>query len=231
VATAPTGKKPDVVLYDEATKRAFAADGESGDLTAIDAVSGAVAGTIALGGKPEFIAADGKGRLYVNLEDKAQIAVVDAAAMKVLAHYDLGPACESPTGLAMDQAGGRLFSVCGNKTMVVVDAATGKIVDTLPIGQRSDGAAFDPATGLAFSSNGEGTLSVVGAAEEGRYKVLQTVPTKATARTMALDPTTHNVYLAAVETEGFEPATAERPEPRPHIKPDTFMILTVSPAL
>ncbi len=230
LATAPTGEKPDVIAYDEATKQVFAADGESGDLTAVDAASGAVAGTIALGGQPEFIAADGKGRLYVNLEDKAQIAVVDAKALKTVAHYDLAPACKSPTGLAMDQAGGRLFAVCGNKTMVVVDAASGKIIDALPIGQHSDGAAFDPGTGLAFSSNGEGTLTIVGAGDDGRYSVVQTVATKPTARTMALDPATHNVYLAAAETEGFEPATAERPEPRPHIKPDSFMILTVAPS-
>jgi DNA-binding beta-propeller fold protein YncE len=230
VATAPTGKKPDLVFYDEASKRAFAADGESRDLTAIDAASGAVVGTIALEGKPEFIAADGKGRLYVNLADKAQIAVVDAAVMKVLAHFELAPACESPTGLAMDQAGGRLFAVCGNKTMVIVDAASGKIIDAVPIGQHSDGAAFDPATGLAFSSNGEGTLTIVGASETGGYKVLQTVTTKPTARTMALDPTTHTIYLAAAETEAAEPATAEKPEPRPRMKPDTFMILIVSRA-
>jgi DNA-binding beta-propeller fold protein YncE len=230
LTTVPTGDKPDVAVYDEATRQVFVADGESGDLTVIDAASGALVGKVVLGGQPEFIAADGKGRLYVNLEDKAQIAVVDAKALKTTAHYDLTPACTSPTGLAIDRAGARLFSVCASKAMMVVDAATGKIIDALPIGQHSDGAAFDPATGLAFSSNGDGTLTIVGAGEDGRYKVLQNVATKATARTMALDPVTHAVYLAAAETEGFEPATADRPEPRAHIKPDTFMILTVSPS-
>ena len=230
LTTIPTGAKPDAVVYDEATQRVFAADGDSGDLTAIDAASGAAIGAIALGGQPEFIAADGTGRVYVNLEDKSEIAIVDARTLKLLARYDLAPGCKSPTGLAMDQADKRLFAVCANKEMLVVDAGTGKILDTLPIGQHSDAAAFDPATGLAFASNGDGTLTIVSAAEEGGYKVAQTVATKPAARTMALDPMTHKIYLAAAEIEGFDPPTESHPDPRPRIKPDSFMILTVSPS-
>jgi hypothetical protein len=111
--------------------------------------------------------------------------------------------------------------------MVVVQAETGKILDTLVIGAHSDGAIFDPGTKLAFSSNGEGTLTVVGASDPDHYEVVQIVPTMPTARTMALDPSTHQIYLAAAETEGFDPPTEKHPEPRPHVKPDTFMILTV----
>ena len=230
VATVPTGSKPDAILYDDATQRIFAANGESGDLTAIDVKTNAVLGTIKLNGNPEFVAANGKGQLYVNLEDKAQIAVVDSKNLKTIAHYKLSPGCEGPTGLAIDKIHNRLFSACANKVMIVVDAATGRIIDTLPIGQHSDAATYDTGTGLAFSSNGDGTITAIGLSENGHYKVVQTVQTKPSARTMALDPTTHDLYLAAAETDGFDPPTDKYPESRPHIKPDTFMILTVHDA-
>ena len=227
LASAPTGTKPDVLVYDEPTQRIFVANGGSGDMTVLNAKDETVAATIKLDGQPEFSVVDGKGRLYVNLEDKSQIDVVDTKDLKVIAHYDLSPNCEAPTGLAIDTNKHRLFAVCGNKVMVVVDAATGKIMETLPIGASSDGAVFDPKTNLAFSSNGEGTLTVVGASSPDHYKVVQTVSTMATARTIALDPATHKLYLAAAETEGFDAPTEKHPTPRPHIKPDTFMILTV----
>lgn len=230
LATTRTGEKPDAVAYDAATRRIFAADGESGDLTVIDASSGAAIGAIKLDGQPEFVVVDRRGRLYVNLEDKSQIAVVDTKTMKLLARYDLAPACERPTGLAMDTAHDRLFPVCGGKTMLVVDAETGKVLAALPIGAHTDAAAFDAATGLAFASNGDGTLTIVGAAGDGRYKVLQTIRTWPSARTMALDPTTHTIYLAAAQTEGFDAPTDGRPQPRPHMAADSFAILTVSPS-
>jgi len=226
ISTVPTGTKPDVVAYDDQTQQIFAADAGSGDMTVISAKDGTVIGTIKLDGQPEFIALDGKGKLYVNLEDKSQIDVVDTKTLKVTNHFDLAPNCEGPTGLAIDKAHDHLFSVCANKNMLIIDANNGKIIDTLPIGQHSDGAAFDEVTGLAFSSNGDGTLTVVGV-DKGHYKVLQIVQTKVTARTMALNPSTHTIYLAAAETEGFDPPTEQHPEARPHIKPDTFMILIV----
>ena len=227
ISTVPTGTKPDVVVYDDQTKQVFAANADSGDITAINAKDGTIVGTIKLDGQPEFIALDGKGKLFVNLEDKSQIDVVDIKTLKVTNHFDLAPNCEGPTGLAIDKAHNRLFSVCANKSMLVVDAATGKIIDTPPIGQHSDGAVFDEAKGLAFSSNGDGTLTVVGE-DSGHYKVVQAVQTNVTARTMTLDPLTHTIYLAAAETEGFDSPTEQHPEPRPHVKPDTFMLLTVS---
>jgi YVTN family beta-propeller protein len=227
LTTAPTGEKPDAVVYDQATQRIFAADGESDDLTVIDAKSNTVLGKIALNGAPEFAVVDGAGQLYVNLEDKSQIAVVDTAMLKVVTNYNLAPGCDSPTGLAIDSTHNLLFSVCANKTMMIVDSGSGKILDTLPIGEHSDAAIFDPTTRLVFSSNGDGTLTIAGLDIDGHYRILQTVQTKVTARTMALDPTTHAVYLAAARTEGFEPPTDKHPEPRPHVKQGTFMILRV----
>ena len=226
----PTGKKPDTVVYEKATGHVFVADADGDDFTVIDAGTGDVVSTIKLDGDPEFAVFDGKGKLYVNLEDKSKIEVIDTKTLKTLGLYNLAPACEGPTGLALDKASHTLFSVCASKHMVVVDANTGKIEDTLDIGGHPDAAIYDPDTGLTFSSNGEGTLTVVGKAADGHYKVLQTVPTKATARTMALDPVTDVIYLSAAETEGFDPPTAKHPEPRPHVKPDTFMLLTVAPS-
>jgi len=227
ISTPSTGSKPDAIVYDASTKRVFIANGESDDMTVLDAKTGKAIDTIKLGGKPEFAVVDGKGQLFVNLEDKSQLAVVDTRNLKVLAHYDLAPNCSSPTGLAIDMSQRRLFSVCSNKAMVVVDGLSGKILDTLPIGAHSDAALFDPMTKLAFSSNGDGTLTVVKATTSNNYEVVQTVVTKPTARTMALDPSTHQLYLAAAETEGFETPLLNHPDPRPHIKSDTFMILTV----
>jgi DNA-binding beta-propeller fold protein YncE len=229
LAIIPTGTEPDAMVYDAASGRVFAANGGGGTLTVIEAGKGTVTGTISLDGLPEFAVVDGKRRLYVNLGDKSQLEVVDTAAMKVLVRYDLAPGCQGPTGLAIDADRDRLFAVCRNKAMVVVDGATGAILETLPIGGSPDAAAFDPETGLAFSSNGDGTLTVVGAAGPDHYRVVQTVPTRPTARTMALDPATHRIYLAAAETDGFDPPTENHPHPRPHLKPESFMILTVGP--
>jgi len=225
--TVPTETKPDAIVYDPATGRVFAANGESGSLTAINAKDGAVIATIKLDGKPEFAVVDGKGRLYVNLEDKAKLAVVDTKKLSVKTRYDLAATCEEPTGLAIDAAKRRLFSVCGNKVMVITDGKTGKVIDTLPIGAHSDAAIFDSGTGLAFSSNGDGTLTVAAPNDPDHYQVVQTVETKPTARTMALDPATHRIYLVAAEPEDTDPPTAEHPDPRPHMKPDSFMLLTV----
>jgi len=229
IATIPTGSKPDAILYDPATQFVFVANADSDDVTVIDAKKKEVSGTIKLDGHPEFMALDAAGRLYVNLEDKSQVAVVDTKGLKVLTHYNLAPKCEGPTGLSIDVSRHRLFASCANKVMLVVDAATGTIIDTLPIGEHSDATLFDPATKLAFSSNGDGTLTIIGSSGTNHYSVLQTAKTLPTARTMALNPSTHEIYLVAAETEGFDPPTEKHPAPRPHIKPATFMMLTVAP--
>ena len=227
MATVPTGAKPDSIVYDAKTQRLFVANADSSDMTVISAKDNKVVGTIKLDGEPEFTVVDGKGKLYLNIVDKSQIDIVDAKNLKIVGHYNLSPACNGPTGLAIDTIMKRLFSTCANKTMMIVDAESGKVIDTLPIGEHSDAAAFDAETGLAFSSNGDGTLTVVGLGNDGHYKVIQTVETKLTARTMAINPETHEIYLAAAETEGTDPPTAQHPQPRPHLKPDTFMIITV----
>ena len=221
-----TGANPDAILYDPFTHRVFAFNGRSGDVTVIDAKAGTVAGTIPVGGKLEFGVTDGAGRVFVNVEDKSEIAALDASGMKVVARWPLS-GCDEPSGLAIDVAHRRLFAVCGNKHMAVVDADKGRLVATVPIGEGPDAAAFDPERQLAFSSNGEGTLTVVKEVSPEKFEVLQTLPTQRSARTMALDSKTHNIFTVAAEF-GERPApTAEQPRPRPPVLPGSFAVLVV----
>ncbi len=219
LGTAKTGENPDAIVYDAASRRIFTLNGRSHDATAINAADGRAAGTIALGGKPEFAVADGKGRVYVNIEDKSELVAFDTSKLTVAGHWPLAP-CEEPTGLAMDLENRRLFAGCSNKWMAIVDADSGKVLVTLPIGEGVDATAFDPDLKLAFSSNGEGTLTVVHEESREKFSVLETVPTRRGARTMALDTKTHNIFLA---TADFEPPAAG--EQRPKMKPGSFMIL------
>jgi DNA-binding beta-propeller fold protein YncE len=186
-----------------------------------------VAGTIPVGGKLEFGVTDGAGRVFVNVEDKNEIAALDAREMKLIAHWPLA-GCEEPTGLAIDVAHRRLFAVCGNKKMAVVDAENGRLVATVPIGEGTDGAGFDAERQLAFSSNGgDGTLTVVHEVTPEKFEVVQTVATRKSARTMTVDPKTHAVFLVAAEF-GERPApTPEVPRPRPPAVPGTFTVLVV----
>ena len=192
----PTGQNPDAIYFDAGSGRVFTFNGRSKDATVIDASTGKVAATIPLGGKPEFPASDGKGKLWVNIEDTHEIAEIDTAKMAVSKRYTL-TGCEDPTGLALDVKAGRLFSACGNEVMVVSDPAAGKVIASVPIGKGSDGAGFDAERGLAFSSNGtDGTLTVIQGAG-GKYAVAQTIPTAKSARTMVIDQSKHKVYLPA----------------------------------
>jgi YVTN family beta-propeller protein len=220
------GTNPDAILYDALTHRVFAFNGRSGDVTVIDAAAGTVAGTVPVGGKLEFGVTDGAGRVFVNVEDKSEIAVLDARKMTLTAHWPLD-GCEEPTGLAIDVAHRRLFAVCGNKHMVVVDADQGRLVATVPIGEGSDGAGFDPDRQLAFSSNGDGTLTIVHEVTPERFEVLQNVTTQRSARTMALDSKTHNVFLPAAELGERPSPTPEQPRPRPPVLPGSFTVLVV----
>lgn len=223
-----TGDNPDAILFDPASRRVFAFNGRSGSATVLDAATGAVAGTIPLGGKPEFAASDGKGRVFVNLEDKSEVVAIDAAKLAVAARWPLAP-CEDPSGMAIDLKGGRLLIGCGNKLAAIVDTKNGKVVGTQPIGAGVDAVAFDPITHAGFSSNGEGNLTVLAEDKAGQLTVKQTVPTERGARTMALDPKTHRVYLA---TARFNPApapTAEQPHPRPTPVPGSFFLLVLGP--
>jgi YVTN family beta-propeller protein len=223
IATVPAGTNPDAILYDGVSKRVFAFNGRSKDATVIDAADGKVLSTFAVGGKPEFAVADGKGSVYVNVEDTSEILHIDAQKMTVLHRWPLAP-CKEPSGLAMDTKSRRLFAVCDNEMMAVVDADSGKVVATPKTGEGADAAAFDPGTGLAFSSNGEsGTLTVVHEDAPEKYSVLENVPTKKGARTMALDLKTHALYLPAADM--IPPAAGQK---WPTVKPGTMELLIVS---
>ena len=220
------GRNPDAILYEPVSGRVFTFNGGSANATAIDAKTNAVIGTVDIGGKPEFARSDAAGRVYVNNEDKSEIVVFDAKTLKVLAHWPLA-ACEEPSGLAMDRAGMRLFSVCSNRTMAVVDMSSGRVVKTLPIGDGPDGSAFDPASKLAFSSNGEGTLSVYHEDDPDHFTLVGTVPTRRGARTMALDERTHRVYTVSAQFGPAPAPTADRPRPRPPMIPGSFVIIVL----
>jgi YVTN family beta-propeller protein len=220
------GKNPDAILYEPGSNRVFVFNGSSHDATVIDAASDTVVATIPLGGKPEFGVADGKGRVYVNIEDTHEVAAIDVAAAKVAGRYTL-TGCEEPSGLAMDHQRRRLFSVCGNQVMVISQPDSAKVIASLPIGDGSDGAAFDPGTGLAFSSNGEGTLTVVGE-RGGKYAVIETIKTQPSGRTITLDPKTHKIYIPAAEYGPTPKPTAQQPHPRPVAKASSFRVLIIS---
>jgi len=218
------GENPDAILYDPASKRVFAFNGRSHDATAIDAAGGTVVGTIKLEGKPEFAVSDGQGKVFVNIEDKSQIDAIDPSKLEVKASWPLAP-CREPSGLAIDRKNRRLFAGCDNKMMAVVDADTGKVVATTPIGDGVDANAFDPGTGLAFASCGEGVLTVVHEDSPAKFSVVDNVPTQEGARTMALDEKTHNVYLVTAKFGAPPAPTADNPHPRRSILPDSFVVL------
>jgi uncharacterized FlaG/YvyC family protein len=227
VANVAVGRNPDAIIYDPFSKRVFAFNGASHDATAIDVNTNSVVGTIALGGKPEFAVSDEKGNLYVNIEDKNEIVRFDPIKLTVENHWSIAPG-EEPSGLAIDRKHRRLFSVCGNKLMAIVNADTGKVITTLPIGDGTDAAAFDPETGFAFSSNGEGTLTVIHEDSPDKFTVVENVPTQVRARTMALDAKTHQVFLVSAEFGTAPAPTAQQPRPRAPMVPGTFTLIVLS---
>ena len=221
-----TGENPDAILYDPASKRVFAFNGRTANATVLDAATGAVAGTIALDGKPEFGAADGKGLSFVNIEDKNEIEVLDGAKLTVVKKFPLAP-CDEPSGLAIDREHRRLFAGCHNKMMAVVDADSGKVVATVPIGEGVDANAFDPGTGLSFASCGDGTLTAARRDGDDKYAVAQTVSTQQGARTMALDEKTHTIFLVTAQFGPPPSPSAENPRPRRPMVPGSFVLLVV----
>jgi DNA-binding beta-propeller fold protein YncE len=220
------GENPDAILYDPATRRVFTFNGKSQDSTAIDAAKGTVLGTIKLDGKPEFAASDGKGEIFVNIEDKSELTAIDSNKLAVKSTWPLAP-CESPSGLSIDRKNRRLFAGC-DKMMAVVDADSGKVLATPAIGDGVDATTFDDETGLAFASCGEGVLTVVREESPDKFSVAENVPTQAGARTLALDSKTHNVYLVTAKFGPPPAATADNPHPRRSILPDSFVVLVVS---
>ncbi len=225
-----TAANPNSMAYDAGTRRLFVGHKPSKSTTVINAATGAVESRIELGGIPEFPVADGKGNLYVNIEDRNEIVRVDTKTLKVIAHYPLAP-CEAPSGLAFDAVKRRLFAACDNRLMAVVNADTGAVVTTVPIGDGPDAAGFDPGTHLAFSSNGGGTLTVVEDQGGDRYQVTQNVSTQAGARTMALDEKTHTVFLSAAKLGPPPTPTPQNPHPpnHPTAVAGTFKLLVVQP--
>jgi DNA-binding beta-propeller fold protein YncE len=220
------GENPDAILFDPATKRVFTFNGRSHNSTSIDAASGNIVGKIELGGKPEFGVSTGEGELFVNIEDKSELVALDPKELKVKSRWPLAP-CESPSGLAIDKKNRRLFVGCDNKMMAVVNADTGKVITTVPIGEGVDADRFDPDKKLAFASCGEGILTVVKEDSPDKFSVAQNVKTEHGARTMELDPRTHKIYLVTAKFGPPPAATAEQPHPRPSILPDTFEVLVV----
>ncbi len=221
IGTVQTDANPDAILYDSVSKRVFTFNGRGKNATAINAADGTVVGTIALGGKPEFAVADGKGTLYVNSEDTSELYHLDAQSLKELHHWPLAP-CKSPSGLAMDVANRRLFSVCDEKVMAVVNADTGKVVATPAICDGPDASAFEPSTGYVFASCNDGNLTVIHEDSPDKFTVVENVPTKKSARTMGLDLKTHNIFLPAADFD--PPAPGER---RGKMKPGSFVIVVV----
>jgi YVTN family beta-propeller protein len=227
VASIPAGTNPDGIVYEPVTKSIWAFNGRSKNVTVIDTNTKTVVATIALPGKPEFPQADGTGMVFDNIEDKNEIVKLDAKAKTLVGEWPLA-GCDSPSGMAIDRMGHRLFSVCDGKKMAIVEYTSGKVVATPAIGDGPDAAGYDAATGVAFSSNGDGTLTVVDA-KGGRYGVVQTVTTQAGARTMAFDAGTGKVYLVTAKMGPKPAATAQVPRPRASVLPGTFEVIVVGP--
>jgi YVTN family beta-propeller protein len=222
--TIATGENPDAIMYEPFSKAIITCNGRSKDLTFIDAATLKVIATTSVGGKPETAVSNEAGKIFVNVEDKNEIVVIDATTHLVEAHWNINP-IESPTGLAIDVATKRLFTV-GEKLLGVINAETGKMVTTIGIGEGSDGVAFNKKNKLIFSSNGEGTLSIVKEIDSDHYKFIENVPTAKGARTIALDEVNDKIYLP---TANFEPLPADaKPNTRAKMIPGTFKILVVT---
>ena len=220
----PTGKKPDAIMYDAFSKRIFIFNNEGSSATVLEAATGNVVGTVELGGAPEAAVTDDKGMIFVNLEDKNQVAVFDAKTLEVKHHWTLGTG-EEPTGLAFDKVKHHLFSTCHNKEMVVLDSQSGKVLATVPIGSGVDGAVFDTSTGSAISSNGEGTMTVVREDTPGHFAAVQTITTERGARTITIDHKSHHIFTITAQYGTAPAPTTENPRPRAPVLPGSFMLL------
>ena len=220
------GVNPDAILYDKFSEKVFVYNGKSNDATVLDAITNKIIKTIPFGGKPEFSVTNTKGLVYVNIEDKNEIKTINTNTLEVSNTWNIAPGDE-PSGLAIDTETNKLFSVCGNKLMVVMDALNGKIITNLPIGDGCDGVAFDPKKKLIFSSNGEGSITVVKEENATVFKVVETVKTQKGARTIALNSTTSQLYLPTAEFGPKPEPTKENPKPRSSIAPNSFHVLVV----
>jgi YVTN family beta-propeller protein len=202
IAQVKTGKKPDAIVYDPASKRVFAMNGDSDSTTVINAADNSVAGTIALGGGPEFSTADGKGNLWVNIEEKNEVVHIDSQTMQVKHHWAVAP-CEAPSSMALDAQNRRLFLGCRNHFMAVVDADSGKVIATYPIGDHVDASAFDAETKLVFHSTGDGNVFVFKQDSPDKYSFVEKIATNQGSKTMGLDPKTHRLFVPANQAGSF----------------------------
>jgi DNA-binding beta-propeller fold protein YncE len=224
-----TGENPDAIMYDQFSNKVFVFNGRTSNATVIDASSDAVTGTIALAGKPEFPVSDGKGNIYVNIEDKGIISVINVKTLQVEKSWPISPG-EDASGLAIDNETHRLFTVCGNKLMMILDSDDGHIVAKLPIGDGCDGVKFDAGLKRAYSSNGEGNMTVVQEIDKDNFKIVETIPTMQGARTLAVDGSTHHIYTPSAEFDPAPAATADNPHPRRSAKPDSFLVMDIAPS-
>src|SRR5436190_15968225 len=225
-----TGQNPDAIVYEPRHREVYVFDHTGNSVTVIDAKSATVTATIPLGGSPEFAVVDEKaGRIYCNIEDRSEVAVIDSTKHEVVARWPIAPG-EEASGIALDAAHHRLFATCHNKMMVMVDTQTGKVVANVPIGGGVDGCAFDDASQLAFASCGDGTTTIAKEETPQKLTVVQTLKTERGARTIALDPQTHRIYLLTAQFQPTpSPAPGESPG-RPMIVPNTLKLLVYGPA-
>ena len=225
-----TGQNPDAIAYELQRGEVYIFNHTGNSATVIDAKQAKIVATIPLGGSPEFAVADGStGRVYCNIEDKSEVAVIDAAKHEVVARWSVAPGTE-PSGIALDAVHHRLFATCHNKMMAMLDTETGKVIATVPIGAGVDGCAFDDSTQLAFASCGEGTTTITKQETPDKLTVVQTLKTERGARTMAIDPKTHRIYLPSAQ---FQPPPSPSPgasPARPTIVPNTLKLLVYGPA-
>ena len=220
------GQRPDAILYDQFSHYVLTYNAKSSDATVIDANTNKVVKTIPLGGKPEFSVTNTKGLIYVNIEDKNQIKTIDTKTLEVVNTWSIAPGDE-PSGLALDIQNNILFSVCGNQMMIIVDASTGKIIQTVPIGDGCDGVTFDAKKKMIFSSNGEGTITAVKEESNTKFSVVQTITTQRGARTITINPTTGQLFTPTAEFGAKPEPTSENPKPRASLTPNSFTVLVV----
>lgn len=223
-----TGNNPDAILYDPFSNKVFTFNGRSSNSTVIDAKTNKVIATIPLIGKPEFSVTDLKGYIYVNIEDKSSICKINTSTLKVEQTWSIAPG-EEPSGLAIDLKNHRLFSVCGNKLLMVINSDNGKVITSLKIGENVDGVSFDTVLKRIYSSNGEGTLTVIQEKDADTYSVIENFPTQKGARTITLNSKTHKVYLPTAEYGETPAVSSENPRPRAALKPNSFTILEIAP--
>jgi DNA-binding beta-propeller fold protein YncE len=226
ISVAMAQRGADAVLYDKATSQVFSFNGDSKNSTVINAATGILVKTLDLDGKPEFAVADGNGNVFNNLEDKSLVLKIDSKNVKITNRWSLGPG-KNPSGIAMDVKNNRLFIGCRNKMLVVLNAASGKVVASLPIGDHVDATYFDPDTGTVFNSCGDGTLSVIHEDSPDKYSLVENAQTEPGARTMAYDSKTGHIFLANAQTEPPPTPTKENPKPRPKVVPGTFHLLVL----